>query len=129
MEEYDKPIPADFISDGLLHYLCVLTVLLHPSPPPLIIMDEPEIGLHPDILYRLYDILAEASQKCQIIVTTHSASLVSSFTDSPDDVMVAERSMLGTQITRLNGREIKPLLEDHGLEFLWSRGDLGGTVW
>ncbi|MGK7946455.1 MAG: AAA family ATPase, partial [Microcystaceae cyanobacterium] len=66
----NQPIPATRISDGTLRYLCLLVILLHPTPPPLICIEEPELGLHPDILPTIAELLIEASQKTQLIVTT-----------------------------------------------------------
>jgi predicted ATPase len=118
-----------YMSDGTIHYLCLLSILLHNSPPELVIIEEPELGLHPDILPNLRRLLQEASEKCQIIITTHSNSIIDAFTDNPEAVLVSERTGLGTQIMRLNKKELDPWLEKYRLGFLWSRGDLGGTIW
>jgi predicted ATPase len=87
----EEPIPATRLSDGTLKFLCLLAVLLHPEPPPLICIEEPELGLHPDALAVLADALREASQRCQIVVTTHSEALVNALSDEPEAVMVCER--------------------------------------
>jgi predicted ATPase len=123
------PVPASFLSDGIIHYLCLLAILLHPSPPPLVIIEEPELGLHPDILSSLPDLFKEASKKCQLIITTHSNSIVDDFTDSPEAIMVAERTAFGSRINRLNEQQLKPWLEKYRLGYLWTRGDIGGNLW
>jgi len=65
-------VPATRLSDGTLRYLCLLAILCHPNPPPLMCIEEPELGLHPDILPTLADLIRKASERCQLIVTTHS---------------------------------------------------------
>ena len=80
-EEGGRSIPATRLSDGTLRYLSLLAVLLHPDPPPLICIEEPELGLHPDLLPTLSDLMCEASKRCQVIVTTHSDVLVDALTD------------------------------------------------
>ena len=69
-------VPAFRLSDGTLRYLCLLAILCHPSPLPLICIEEPELGLHPDVLPSLAGLLREASERTQLIVTTHSDILV-----------------------------------------------------
>jgi len=122
-------IPATRLSDGTLRYLCLLAILCHPSPPPLICIEEPELGLHPDILPNLANLLREASKRSQIIVTTHSDIFVDAFTDDPEVVLVAEKVNSVTQLTRLDKNHLKPWLEKYRLGDLWTRGDIGGTRW
>ena len=74
--EGDFPIPAIRLSDGTLRYLCLLAVLCDPEPPSLVCIEEPELGLHPDILPKVADLIKEFSKRSQIIVTTHSDILV-----------------------------------------------------
>ncbi|MEP7038024.1 MAG: AAA family ATPase, partial [Acidobacteriota bacterium] len=69
-EGLEKPISAMRLSDGTLRYLCLLAILCHPEPPPLICIEEPETGLHPDILPTIAELMIEASQRTQLIVTT-----------------------------------------------------------
>lgn len=122
-------IPATRLSDGTLRYLCLLAILCHPSPPPLICIEEPELGLHPDILPTLAELLKEASERCQIIVTTHSDVLVDAMTDRPEVVLVCEKTDEGTVMQRLDADKLKPWLEKYRLGELWTRGDIGGTRW
>ena len=79
-------VPATRLSDGSLRYLCLLAVLCHPNPPPVICIEEPEIGLHPDIIPDVVKLLVEASSQSQIFVTTHSDILVDALTDTPEAV-------------------------------------------
>lgn len=122
-------VPATRLSDGTLRYLCLLTILCHPTPPPLICIEEPELGLHPDVLPALAELLKEASERTQLIVTTHSDVLVDAMTDCPDVVLVAEKTSDGTALTRLNKEKLKPWLEKYRLGQLWTRGEIGGTRW
>lgn len=122
-------VPATRLSDGTLRYLCLLAILCHPAPPPLICIEEPELGLHPDVLPTLADLMTEASERCQLIVTTHSDVLVDAMTDQPESVLVTEKTDQGTTLTRLNKEKLKPWLEKYRLGQLWTRGEIGGTRW
>ena len=124
-----QPIPATRLSDGTLRYLCLLSILCHPSPPPLICIEEPELGLHPDILPTIADLLKEASSKTQLIVTTHSDVLVDALTDVPDSVLICEKREGSTTMRRLDGHELDKWLEKYSLGELWLKGELGGTRW
>ena len=122
-------VPATRLSDGTLRYLCLLAILCHPKPPPLICIEEPELGLHPDVLPTLAELLKEASERCQLIVTTHSDILVDAMTDRPEAVLVCEKGSEGTVLTRLNAEDLRPWLEKYRLGELWTRGEIGGTRW
>jgi len=122
-------IPATRLSDGTLRYLALLTLLCDPTPPPLVCIEEPELGLHPDVLPTLAQLLRDASERTQLVVTTHSPILVDALSETPEAVLVCERDESGSHLTRLNGDELKPWLEKYRLGQLWTRGDLGGTRW
>ncbi|MCZ8259130.1 MAG: AAA family ATPase [Beijerinckiaceae bacterium] len=122
-------VPATRLSDGTLRYLCLLAILCHPNPGPLICIEEPELGLHPDVLPTLATLLKEASERTQLIVTTHSDVLVDAFTDTPEAVLVASRSEAGTSLERLDAVKLKPWLKKYRLGQLWTRGEIGGTRW
>lgn len=123
------PMPATRLSDGTLRYLCLLAILCHPTPPPLVCIEEPELGLHPDVLPKLAQLLRDASERTQLIVTTHSDVLIDTMTDQPEAVLVAENGENGSTLTRLNAEKLKPWLEKYRLGQLWTRGDIGGTRW
>nr|WP_242032753.1 AAA family ATPase [Oscillatoria sp. FACHB-1406] len=124
-----SPIPETRLSDGILRYICLLTLLLHPSPPPLLCIEEPELGLHPDILPALADLLIEASERTQIIITTHSDVLVSAFSETPEAILVCERDEAGTHLKRLEKKSLQTWLENYSLGELWRMGEIGGTRW
>lgn len=129
LHEEDFAIPATRLSDGSLRFLCLLAILCDPEPPPLICMEEPELGLHPDILPTVADLLKEASQRTQLIVTTHSDILVDAMTDCPESVVVCEKHEGKTEMTRLSASELAVWLEKYRLGQLWIQGQLGGTRW
>ncbi|GAB4211684.1 MAG: AAA family ATPase [Roseiflexaceae bacterium] len=124
-----QPIPATRLSDGMLRYLCLLAVLLHPSPPPLVCIEEPELGMHPDMLSTIAELLIEASERMQLIVTTHSDTLVSALHSTPESVIVCERDDQGTHLERLDPDQLEVWLEKYSLGQLWRMGEIGGTRW
>ena len=126
---FNAPIPATRLSDGTLRYLSLLAILLHPNPPPLICIEEPELGLHPDVLPTLIDLLKEAAQKTQVIITTHSADLVDALSDTPEAVLVFDKQQGSTTVTRLNKEDLTDWLKDYSLGQLWRSGELGGNRW
>ena len=128
-EGLEKPISAMRLSDGTLRYLCLLAILCHPEPPPLICIEEPETGLHPDILPTIAELMIEASQRTQLIVTTHSDILVSAFSEIPEAVLVCEKDQDGTHFTRLEADKLKVWLDEYSLGETWLRGGIGGTRW
>lgn len=129
LTEGDISIPARRLSDGTLRYLCLLAILADPEPPPLICIEEPELGLHPDIQPKLAELLVEASTRTQLIVTTHSDVLVDALSDSPEAVIVCEKEREVTQFRRLDAVRLKPWLQKYRLGELWTRGEIGGTRW
>lgn len=122
-----QPIPATRLSDGTLRYLFLIALLLDPTPPPLICIEEPEIGLHPDILPAIAEMLIEASQRTQLIVTTHSDALVSAL--SPESVLICDRDNRGSHLNHLDPERLKKWLENYSLGDLWRMGEIGGNRW
>ncbi len=122
-------VPATRLSDGTLRYLCLLALLCHPNPPPLMCIEEPELGLHPDVLPPLAALLTEASERTQLIVTTHSDILVDALTDTPEAVLVCEKHEGASSVRRLAKAELSGWLEKYTLGELWTRGEIGGTRW
>ena len=120
-------IPSSRLSDGTLRYLCLLTILCHPSPPPLVCIEDPEIALHPDALPRLAELMVEASQKTELIVTTHSDVLVSALSDIPEAVIICERDDEGSHLRRLEREPLNEWLQKYSLGELWRMGETGGN--
>ncbi|MHC9540602.1 MAG: AAA family ATPase [Vulcanimicrobiota bacterium] len=127
--EGDFSIPATRLSDGTLRYLCLLAILCDPQPPPLICIEEPELGLHPDILPKLADLFVAASQKTQLIITTHSDILVDAMTDRPEAIVVCEKHNGQTEMRRLRKDDLAVWLAKYRLGQLWSEGHIGGNRW
>jgi predicted ATPase len=124
-----SPTPIDRVSDGTLRYLFLLLLLKQPDLPPILCIEEPELGLHTDVIHLIADLLVETSQRTQLIVTTHSDVLVSALSRHPEAILVCERFDSGTELTRLDPEQWKLWLEEYSLGDLWRRGDLGGTRW
>jgi predicted ATPase len=122
-------IPAYRLSDGLLRWLAILAILLNPAPPPVTCIDEPELGLHPDIIPTLADLLREAATRTQLIITTHSSALVDAFSEDPESVCVSEKVAGSTVIRRLSRQELAVWLKDYSLGNLWTSGQIGGGRW
>jgi predicted ATPase len=122
-------VPATRLSDGTLRYLCLLTLLCHPDPSPLLCIEEPELGLHPDVLPSVARLLREASEKTQLLVTTHSDILVDALSETPESILVCEKHEGATEMRRLDRDELGEWLERYSLGTLWTRGHLGGTRW
>ena len=122
-------IPATQLSDGTLRYMCLLAVLCDPEPRPLVCIEEPELGLHPDIIPYFADLLEDASERTQLVVTTHSDFLVDALSDQPEAILVADRDENGTSLERLDSGDLKLWLEEYRLGELWISGQIGGKRW
>lgn len=129
IEEGDLTVPANRLSDGTLRYVSLLAVLLHPAPPPLLCIEEPELGLHPDLLPTIRDLLVDASERTQILVTTHSDVLVDALTDQPESIVICEKHEGQTTLRRLDRDDLAEWLKEYTLGALWTDGKLGGTRW
>ncbi len=127
--EGDFVIPATRLSDGTLRYLCLLAILCDPEPPPLICIEEPELGLHPDILPKVADLLRTAATRTQLIVTTHSDILVDAMTETPESVVVCAKAEGQTTMQRLIPGDLEQWLKKYRLGQLWTKGEIGGTRW
>jgi predicted ATPase len=115
---------ANFLSDGTLKFLCLIAILKSPVPPPLICIDEPELGLHPDWVKVVAELLQSASSRTQVVVSTHSPQLVSKLT--PDQVVVAEKDEGRTEFRSLTGEKLGDWLNQFNLGDLWMAGHFGG---
>jgi len=127
--EEEFVIPATRLSDGTLRYLCLLAILCDPEPPPLICIEEPELGLHPDVLPKVADLLRSASERTQIIVTTHSDILVDAMTEHPESVVVCAKLNGQTTMERLKPVDLEAWLQKYRLGQLWTKGEIGGNRW
>ena len=120
----DKEFFAHNLSDGTLRFICLAVLLLQPEPPETIIIDEPELGLHPFAINLLAAMIKTASVKSQVIISTQSVSLMNEF--EPDDIIVVEREDNQTVFKRQNAKSLQTWLEDYSVGELWEMNILGG---
>jgi predicted ATPase len=127
--EHTKDIAGARLSDGTLRWLSILCVLLDPASTGLICIEEPELGLHPDMSQPVGDLIRRASQRCQLVVTTHSTALVSTFSDMPESILVVENIEGRTKVTRLSADNpsLRNWLEQEDLGLIWASGGIGGN--
>lgn len=112
------------LSDGSIRFICLVTALLQPDPPSTIIIDEPELGLHPFAITLLGSLLRSASTRMQVIVSTQSVPLVNEF--SVEDLVIVERERGDTVFKRLDEEALRNWMEDYTLGELWEKNILGG---
>ena len=120
----DAYFNAAALSDGTLRFICLATLLLQPELPPIILLDEPELGLHPSAIAVLADLLKAASVSSQIIVSTQSVTLVNQM--NARDIIVVDREGGQSVFRRLDETALKGWLEDYALGELWEKNVLGG---
>ncbi len=120
----DDYFNAHMLSDGTLRFICMATLLLQPNLPATILIDEPELGLHPYAITMLTSLLRSAATQTQVIVATQSVPLVNQFT--PDDVLVVDRLEGQSTFKRLAPEEVVAWMDDYGLGDLWEKNVIGG---
>lgn len=124
----EKPFSASQLSDGTLRFICLATLFLSPNEllPETIIVDEPELGLHPKAISLLGEIIKKASKEKQIIISTQSCELLDEF--NVGDIIVCDRNKDGSSVfKRLDEKELEEWLkEDYSLSDLWKKNLFGG---
>jgi predicted ATPase len=120
----DYPFHPSQMSDGTLRFICLATALLQPNPPSTILLDEPELGLHPYALTLLAGLIRKASKQAQVIVSTQSAPLIDHF--EAQDIVVVERRNGESVFRRLNKADLEVWLDDYSLGELWQKNVLRG---
>ena len=121
------PIPATRLSDGTIRFITLLAILLKPGGAPLICLEEPELGLHPDAMTLIAELLVEASQQTQIIVTTQSDVLVSALSEHAESVVVCDNLGGATRFRRLESDKLRFWMDKYQLGEIWRAGELGGN--
>jgi predicted ATPase len=116
--------PADAFSDGTLRFICLATLLLQAELPSLIVLDEPELGLHPFAIVQLAEMLRAVSQESQILLATQSVTLINQFELA--DLIVVERRSGGSVFERPDSGRLHDWLSDYSLGDLWEKNLLGG---
>jgi len=124
-KDSDQYFDASALSDGSMRFIVLATLLLQPEQlrPSIILVDEPELGLHPYAVTLLASLIKQASVKTQVIMATQSTLLLDHF--EPGDVLVAERVKGGTDIRRLDASRLDAWLEEYSLGQLWEKNELG----
>ena len=122
---FDQLFTAHNLSDGTLRMICLATLLLQPKPPATIVIDEPELGLHPFAISKLAAMLQSVSDSSQIIISTQSVNLVNEF--APEDILVVQReNNHETVFKRQSEESLSVWLKDYSLGELWEKNILGG---
>jgi predicted ATPase len=120
----DSYFNASILSDGTLRFICMATLLLQPQLPSVILVDEPELGLHPYAISVLANLLQSAAKTTQVLISTQSVTLVNHF--EPKDIVVVEREEGQSIFKRLDRANMTNWLEDYGLGDLWEKNVIGG---
>jgi len=120
----DYPFFAHQLSDGTLRFACLATLLLQPEPPATVVIDEPELGLHPQAINLLTALLRRASMRSRLLVATQSAAIVDQV--GPEEVLAVDRVEGASQFRRLDAARLEAWLAEYSLGELWEKGLLGG---
>jgi len=123
----DYPMQPYHLSDGSLRFICLATALLQPNPPATLIIDEPELGLHPSAIEILSELMESASRRTQLIVATQSPALLDQF--AVEDIIVVNRSNGASTFDRLDHKDFSVWLEEYSVGQLWTKNVIqGGPV-
>jgi predicted ATPase len=120
----DMYLDAHNLSDGTLRFIALTTLLLQPDLPSTIIIDEPELGLHPAAIARLAALIRKASAKSQVIISTQSVNLVDEF--QPEDIITVDRKDKQSVFNRQNTHQLSEWLNDYTMSTLWEKNIIGG---
>jgi predicted ATPase len=127
-EHLARSVSIEHVSDGTLRYLLLLSILYNPKRGSLVCIDEPETGLHPDMINTVADAIKHASKKTQLIIATHSPLLLNSF--DLEDILVFEKNTRNeTEVTGKNPDDFDGWIEDFLVGQAWLQGLIGGKRW
>ncbi|WP_424048662.1 AAA family ATPase [Prevotella jejuni] len=125
IENNEKYFDANDLSDGSIRFIALATLLLQPTLPKVIIIDEPELGLHPTAIVKLAGMIKSvASRGCQIIVSTQSVNLINNF--DAEDIITVDRKDKQSTFNRLNNDTLQHWLNDYSLGELWTKSIING---
>lgn len=122
----DYPMQPYHLSDGSIRFICLATALLQPNLPSTLIIDEPELGLHPEAIRILGELINSAAKRTQIIIATQSPLLIDQF--NIDDIVVVNRKDDQSVFERLNKEDFDKWLEDYSTGELWVKNVIQGGV-
>lgn len=120
----DSYFNASNLSDGTLRFICLTTLLMQPNPPKTIIIDEPELGLHPFAINKLAGLIKKASKEVQLIVSSQSVNLIDNF--EPEDIITADREGKATVFKHLELSDLKLWIQEYSLGEVWEKNIIGG---
>ena len=120
----DAYFNAHSLSDGTLRFMCLTTLLLQPRLPSTVLIDEPELGLHPYAITLLASLIQSAAAQTQVIVSTQSVPFVNQFT--PEDIIIVDRGRHTSVFRRPEQSEIEAWLDEYGMGDLWAKNIIGG---
>ena len=121
----DAYLDAEQLSDGTLRMMCLVTPLMQPELPAVILIDEPELGLHPAALALFCALVKKAAKDSQIIISTQSIDIVNQF--SPEDIIVCDNEGEETVFKRLDDMDLSAWQNDYSLGELWEKNVFGGN--
>ena len=126
-KNYSSPIYMHQLSEGILRFLWLVTLLQSPGLTAVTLLDEPEVSLHPELLSQLADLFREASNRSQIIIATHSDRLVKFL--KPEEVLVMDLIEDGTTSAQwADTLDLQKWLDEYTLDELWRMGRMGGRA-
>lgn len=120
----DYPMRPAQLSDGSIRFICLATALLQPNPPSIIIIDEPELGLHPEAIAILAELIESAAKQTQLIISTQSPALIDYF--QVEDIVVVNRKDGASNFERLQEENFNAWLESYSIGELWSKNVISG---
>ena len=127
-KKLDSAIHVTNISDGTLRYLCLLSILYNPDRGKFICIDEPEVGLHPDMALNITNAIKEASQNSTMLIATHSENILDAF--DIEHVRVFEKEPdNSTLVNSFSVTDFEKWYDEYNLGKMWRKGDIGGNRW
>lgn len=122
--DHEYPLHLSQLSDGSLRFICLTTALLQPTPPATILIDEPELGLHPAAIMLLASLFKQAATRTQVIASTQSPLLLNQL--EPDDIIIVDREEGATVLKRLDSDALSEWLSEFAIGELWQKNLIGG---
>ncbi|MEO5643049.1 MAG: AAA family ATPase [Bacteroidia bacterium] len=127
-DNLNSSIHVNNISDGTLRYLCLLSILFNPDRGSLVCIDEPEVGLHPDMISNICNAIIEASEKSNMVISTHSENLLNGF--DINNIRVFEKDENNSsKILSYTKDDFQDWYKDYSVGKMWREGDIGGNRW
>jgi len=120
----DFPMQPYHLSDGSIRFICLATALLQPDPPSTIVIDEPELGLHPEAIAILAELIQDATERTQVVIATQSPLLLNEF--ALEDIIVVNRKDGQSTFERLNFNDYNEWLKEYSVGELWAKNVIAG---